>query len=50
MVDARGRVVGTVFAATAGGRRHGGFAVPNSVLTRILGSAQRSVDTGPCAA
>jgi S1-C subfamily serine protease len=50
MVDARGRVVGTVFAATTGGRRHGGFAVPNSVLMRILGSAQRSVDTGPCAA
>jgi S1-C subfamily serine protease len=50
MVDAQGRVVGTVFAATTGGRRHGGFAVPNSVVKRILGSAQRSVDTGPCAA
>jgi S1-C subfamily serine protease len=50
IVDAHGRVVGTVFAATTGGRRHGGFAVPNSVLSRILGSAQGTVDTGPCAA
>jgi hypothetical protein len=50
MVDAQGRVVGTVFAATAGGRRHGGFAVPNSVVKQILGSAHGTVDTGPCSA
>jgi S1-C subfamily serine protease len=49
LVDAQGRVAGTVFAASTGTRRRGGFAVPNSVVKRILASAGRSVDTGPCA-
>jgi S1-C subfamily serine protease len=49
LVDAQGRVAGTVFAASTTGRR-GGFAVPNSVVKQILGSAQSNADTGPCAA
>jgi S1-C subfamily serine protease len=48
LVDAQGRVVGTVFAASAGARR-GGFAVPDTVVQRILNGANGSVDTGPCA-
>jgi S1-C subfamily serine protease len=49
LVDAQGRVTGTVFAASTTGRR-GGFAVPNSIVKQILGSAQGNADTGPCAA
>jgi S1-C subfamily serine protease len=49
LVDGQGRVAGTVFAATSGGRR-GGFAVPNAVVRQILGAARGNVDTGPCAA
>jgi S1-C subfamily serine protease len=50
LVDEQGRVAGTVFAASPGGRRRGGFAVPNAVVRQILGSARGTVDTGPCAA
>jgi S1-C subfamily serine protease len=50
LVDANGRVAGTVFAAATGTRRRGGFAVPNSVVKKILGSANGAVGTGPCAA
>jgi S1-C subfamily serine protease len=55
MVDARGRVVATVFAATTGpsGRASGtgGFAVPGSVISTELERARTSagVGTGPCA-
>jgi S1-C subfamily serine protease len=55
MVDAHGRVVATVFAATTGpsGRASGtgGFAVPGSVIRTELERAQTSagVGTGPCA-
>jgi S1-C subfamily serine protease len=50
MVDARGRVVTTVFAATTSGPR-GGFGVPNAVVRATLRRAQSSngVSTGPCA-
>jgi S1-C subfamily serine protease len=52
MIDAHGRVVATVFAALTGTSRHGGFAVPNSVvrtqLTRARGRAAE-VSTGRCA-
>jgi S1-C subfamily serine protease len=50
LVDGQGSVAGTIFAASSGGRRRGGFAVPNAVVRQILGSAQGTVDTGPCAA
>jgi S1-C subfamily serine protease len=49
MVDARGRVVTTVFAAARSGPA-GGYGVPNSVVERDLGRAGGgSVSTGPCA-
>jgi S1-C subfamily serine protease len=50
MVDEGGGVVGTVFAATTSPGSRGGFAVPNSVVRRALGSASqgRAASTGPC--
>jgi S1-C subfamily serine protease len=49
MVDAQGRVVTTVFAATTSGPR-GGFGVPNSIAADALARAAGSngVSTGPC--
>jgi S1-C subfamily serine protease len=49
MVDSRGRVVTTVFAATQGGGPSGGFGVPNGIVRAILARASGPVDTGPCA-
>jgi S1-C subfamily serine protease len=48
IVDTRGRVMGTVFAATTSGSP-GGFAVPNEVVRRALDDTSSPVDTGPCA-
>lgn len=48
IVDTRGRVMGTVFAATTSGTP-GGFAVPDDVVSRALADADAPVDTGPCA-
>lgn len=48
MVDGRGRVVTTIFAATRSGRR-GGFGVPNRIVARALARAGGAVGTGPCA-
>jgi S1-C subfamily serine protease len=50
LVDGQGRVDGTVFAAISGAGRRGGFAVPNAIVRQILATANRTVDTGPCAA
>jgi S1-C subfamily serine protease len=47
LVDDRGRVLGTVFAATTSGSP-GGFAIPNEVVARALGEGDGPVDTGPC--
>jgi Trypsin-like peptidase domain/Colicin V production protein len=48
MVDGRGRVVTTIFAATlADGGQHG-FGVPDSIVREALGKADEPVDTGPC--
>jgi S1-C subfamily serine protease len=47
VVDSRGRVLATVFAATTSGPT-GGFAVPNGVVERALERAASPVDTGPC--
>ncbi len=47
LVDPRGRVLATVFAATTSGPT-GGFAIPNEVVQQALGEASTSVDTGPC--
>ena len=51
MVDGRGRVVTTIFAATVRDGGRNGFGVPDSVVRRALRSADPggSVDTGPCA-
>jgi S1-C subfamily serine protease len=47
LVDSRGRVMATVFAATTSGPP-GGFAIPDEVVTASLGDASGPVDTGPC--
>lgn len=51
VVDAAGRVVTTVFAATVGGGSAGGYGVPDSIVRDALGQVDpgRSVSTGPCA-
>jgi S1-C subfamily serine protease len=49
MIDTRGRVVTTVFAAARGGTP-GGYGVPNAVVERDLARARGGeVSTGPCA-
>jgi S1-C subfamily serine protease len=48
VVDAAGRVVATVFAATTRGP-HGGFGIPSGIVESDLLGADRSVGTGPCA-
>jgi S1-C subfamily serine protease len=47
LVDDRGRVLGTVFAATTSGTP-GGFAVPDAVIEDALNGPLVPVDTGPC--
>jgi S1-C subfamily serine protease len=47
IVDAQGRVLGTVFASTTTGQP-GGFAIPDGVVQAALGRAGSEVDTGPC--
>jgi S1-C subfamily serine protease len=52
MVDDRGEVVATVFAALTGTPRAGGFAVPNGLVRAALARAEgqsASVPTGHCA-
>ena len=49
MVDGRGRVVATVFAATVSDDGQSGFGVPDSIVRRALARAEGPVDTGPCA-
>lgn len=47
LVDPRGNVVGTVFAATTSGPR-GGFAIPAEQVGQALKRTADSVATGPC--
>ena len=47
LVDPRGEVVGTVFAATTSGPV-GGFAIPAEQVREALGHTAGEVDTGPC--
>ena len=52
LVDSRGQVLATVFAAITGTPRPGGFAVPNSLVRAQLArarGARRAVGTGHCA-
>jgi len=48
MIDGRGRVITTIFAATISGPR-GGYGVPNAVVRKALEDSSGSVSTGPCA-
>jgi S1-C subfamily serine protease len=47
VIDARGRVLGTVFAATTSGPR-GGFAIPADRVAGALSRVSDQVSTGPC--
>jgi hypothetical protein len=49
MVDASGRVVTTIFAASVSGGGRAGFGVPDEIVRDALGHAHGPVDTGPCA-
>ena len=48
MVDARGRVVTTIFASAQNGGRAEGYGVPDSIVREALGKAGGPVETGPC--
>jgi S1-C subfamily serine protease len=48
MVDGRGRVIATIFAATTSGPR-GGYGVPNAIVRQALARAGGRVSTGRCA-
>jgi hypothetical protein len=48
VVDARGRVVATVFAATVGAPVRGGYGVANRLVARDLSRTTGPVSTGPC--
>lgn len=47
MVDGRGRVLTTIFAATTSGRA-GGYGVPNEIVDEALSDTGGEVGTGPC--
>jgi Trypsin-like peptidase domain/Colicin V production protein len=49
VVDGRGRVVTTIFAATVSDGGRSGYGVPDSVAAAALERANGPVDTGPCA-
>jgi S1-C subfamily serine protease len=49
MVDAKGRVVTTIFASVLGHDAPGGFGVPNAIVGRAIERARGEVGTGPCA-
>jgi hypothetical protein len=47
VVDRRGRVLATVFAATVNGTK-GGYGVPNSTVRHALRDTTGAVSTGAC--
>jgi hypothetical protein len=49
VVDGRGRVVTTIFAATVSDGGHSGYGIPDTVVADALRRADDPVDTGPCA-
>lgn len=49
VVDTRGRVLATVFAAKTSKGPRGGYAIPNSVVAAAVGKVAGPVDPGPCA-
>jgi S1-C subfamily serine protease len=50
VVDARGQVLTTVFAAEMGHGPPGGLGVPDEIVRHALDGSLRPTDTGPCAA
>jgi trypsin-like peptidase/colicin V production protein len=48
-VDAAGRVVATIFAASLSDGGQSGFGVPDAIVRDALARASGPVDTGPCA-
>lgn len=50
LVDADGRVLTTVFAATRDGGAPSGLGVPNRIVANALGGPLAPADTGPCTA
>jgi Trypsin-like peptidase domain/Colicin V production protein len=49
VVDGRGRVVTTIFAATVADGGRSGYGIPDTVVADALRRADDPVDTGPCA-
>jgi S1-C subfamily serine protease len=49
VVDGRGRVVTTIFAASLDSAQRTGFGVPDSIVADALAKAKGQVGTGPCA-
>ena len=49
MVDGRGRVVTTIFAAAVSNSDRTGFGVPGTIVERALSRTRDRVSTGPCA-
>jgi S1-C subfamily serine protease len=49
VVDGKGRVLTTIFAASVGGGQRTGFGVPDTVVADALANAGGVVGTGPCA-
>jgi len=47
VVDAQGRVIGTIFAATTSGLP-GGFAIPAGLVRRAVNQTSEWTSTGPC--
>ena len=47
VVDGRGRVLTTIFAASVGRGERTGFGVPDSIVADALGKASGAVGTGP---
>ena len=48
VVDAAGRVLTTIFAASVSDSGGSGFGVPDSIVREALSRADAPVDTGPC--
>lgn len=48
LVDGRGRVLTTVFAATVDAERSEGLGVPSSAVRKVIDGAAERVGTGPC--
>jgi S1-C subfamily serine protease len=48
VVDSRGRVMATVFAAAIGEKPRSGLSIPDPIVRRAIARADEPVDTGPC--